>query len=131
MSFLNLRKKKKGVVKSAEKPAVISAPKKLAVSAEKEKKGAQSVFARFIERPRISEKATTLAMENCYVFDVSRTANKHLIAQAVKALYKVVPKQVRMLPIPKKKLFARGKLGTTGGGKKAYVFLKKGDKIEL
>ncbi|OHA18865.1 MAG: 50S ribosomal protein L23 [Candidatus Taylorbacteria bacterium RIFCSPHIGHO2_02_FULL_47_18] len=84
-----------------------------------------------MERPRISEKATTLATESCYVFEVSRTANKYLIAQAVKALYNAVPKQVRMLPIPKKKLFARGKLGTTGGGKKAYVFLKKGDKIEL
>jgi len=28
-------------------------------------------------------------------------------------------------------LFIRGKKGTKGGGKKALVYLKKGDKIEL
>ena len=130
MSFLNLRKNKKEV-ESAAKPAVISAPKKLVVSAEKEKKGAPGAFARFIERPRVSEKATFLAGANCYAFEVLRTANKHQVAQAVQALYKVVPREVRVLPIPKKKLFARCKKGSTGGGKKAYVFLKKGDKIEL
>ncbi|MDP3661258.1 MAG: 50S ribosomal protein L23 [bacterium] len=129
MSFLNLRKNKK--VSAQEKTPIVSVPKKLAVSAEKEKKGAPNVFARFIERPRVSEKATLLAGANCYAFEVLRTANKHQIAQAVQALYKVVPREVRMLAIPKKALFVRGKKGSTGGGKKAYVFLEKGDKIEL
>jgi ribosomal protein L23 len=35
-----------------------------------------------------------------------------------------------MVNIPKKNVFVRGKWGTKGGGKKAYVYLKKGDKIE-
>lgn len=127
MSFLNLRKNKKAV--ASEKTPVVAAPRKLAVSAEK--KGAPNPAALFIERPRVSEKATVLAGANCYAFEVLRTANKHQIAQAVKALYHVVPREVRVLPIPKKALFVRGKCGSTGGGKKAYVFLKKGDKIEL
>lgn len=128
MSFLNLRKNKK--IATPEKPAVVSTPKKLVVSGET-KKGTPNPATLFIERPRVSEKATVLAGAHCYAFEVLRTANKHQIAQAVKALYDVVPREVRVLPIPKKALFARGKRGSTVGGKKAYVFLKKGDTIEL
>ncbi len=127
MSFLNLRKNKKAT--APEKTPVPAAPRKLAVSGEK--KGAPDAASFFIERPRVSEKATFLAGANCYAFEVFRTANKRQIAQAVAARYKVTPREVRMLAIPKKALFARGKKGRTGGGKKAYVFLKKGDKIEL
>ena len=58
-------------------------------------------------------------------------ANKRLVAEAVKKTYNKIPKQVRMLPIPAKTLFTRGKRGTSGGGKKAYVFLKKGETIEI
>lgn len=127
MSFLNLKKNKKVV--APEKIPVVAAPRKLAVSGEK--KGAPSGAALFIERPRISEKVTFLAGANCYAFEVLRTANKRQVTQAVFARYKVTPRAVRMLTIPKKALFVRGKSGSTGGGKKAYVFLKKGDKIEL
>lgn len=123
MSFLNLRKNKKVAA-----PVPI-APRKLAVSGEKS--GALNGAALFIERPRISEKATFLAGANCYAFEVLRTANKRQVAQAVEVRYKVTPRAVRMLAIPKKALFVRGKKGSTGGGKKAYVFLKKGDKIEV
>ncbi|TSC83537.1 MAG: large subunit ribosomal protein L23 [Parcubacteria group bacterium Gr01-1014_17] len=127
MSFLNLRKNKKAI--ALEKAPVISTPKKLAVSGSKT--SASNAAALFVSRPRISEKATFLTGVNCYAFEVPRTANKHQIAQAVKALYGVIPKHVRVLPIPKKVLYARGKVGTTGGGKKAYVFLNKGEKIEI
>lgn len=127
MSLLNLRKNKK--ITTPEKVPVVAASRKLAISAEK--KNAPDGAELFIERPRVSEKATFLVGINCYAFEVLRTANKRQVVQAVEARYKVTPRAVRMLAIPKKALFARGKSGSTGGGKKAYVFLKKGDKIEL
>jgi len=43
----------------------------------------------------------------------------------------VKPEKVRVAAIPAKKVFVRGKKGVKSGGKKAYVYLKKGDKIEL
>lgn len=52
---------------------------------------------------------------------------------AISELFKVMPRMVRVVAIPKKEVMTRGtnKKGTTAGGKKAYVFLKKGDKIEI
>ncbi len=84
-----------------------------------------------IKNPRITEKASVLSMGACYTFDVATDATKNEIAQAVKALYKVTPRSIRTVTIAKKAVFRRGKLGMTTGGKKAYVYLKKGDKIEV
>jgi ribosomal protein L23 len=36
-----------------------------------------------------------------------------------------------LLALPTKKKFFRGHWGVRGGGKKAYVYLKKGDKIDI
>ncbi|MBX4206271.1 50S ribosomal protein L23 [Candidatus Parcubacteria bacterium] len=83
-------------------------------------------------RPRLSEKAIVGADKNrAYVFEVSPDATKSQIAASVKAAYKVVPVKVRTARIADKAVFVRGKHGTRRGGKKAYVYLKKGDKIEL
>jgi len=87
-----------------------------------------------LKNPRITEKASVLAESNAYTFDVAKDATKKEIAQQVFALYKVKPIAVRTLAIPKSSTSPRGrhgKIGTTGGGKKAYVYLKKGDKIEV
>jgi large subunit ribosomal protein L23 len=84
-----------------------------------------------IIRPRITEKATGHAAENVYVFDVILKANKKEIAHAVKELYKVSPVRVATVPVPAKKVFVRGRFGTKSAGKKAYVYLKDGDKIEF
>jgi ribosomal protein L23 len=82
-------------------------------------------------RPRITEKAAlSAAKANVYAFDVKTTATKRAIAASIKEVYGVKPEMVHMLAIPKKRVWRRGKWGVTGGGKKAYVFLKKGDKIE-
>lgn len=83
-------------------------------------------------RPRITEKAAIGAdKNNVYVFEVSESANKASIAASVKAVYKVTPVKVRVANIPEKRVFIRGKRGVKRGGRKAYVYLKKGDKIEL
>lgn len=88
--------------------------------------------ANVLVKPRITEKAVIGADKNgVYVFEVSSQATKKSIAASVKALYKVTPVKVRTAKIMPKAVFVRGKRGVKKGGRKAYVYLKKGDKIEL
>lgn len=84
-----------------------------------------------IKNPRVTEKSSFIGEQNAYTFDVVLNANKTEIKKAVFALYKVKPVKVNITAVPKKKVMQRGKLGSKGGGKKAIVFLKKGDKIEF
>ncbi|HET8581412.1 MAG TPA: 50S ribosomal protein L23 [Candidatus Paceibacterota bacterium] len=89
--------------------------------------------AHALTRARITEKATELAMKNTFVFDVSLSANKRQVIEAMQALYKVTPVAVRMVRVPRKTVrhARRGTYGTTNLGKKAYVTLKDGDTISL
>lgn len=84
-----------------------------------------------IKNPRITEKASFAYEQNVYTFNVSASANKTEIKKAIFTLYKVKPTKVNVLAIPRKEIFSRGKKGMIGGGRKALVYLKKGDKIEL
>ncbi len=84
-----------------------------------------------IKRPRVTEKAALLAEKGIYVFEVATKANAYQIALAVRLAYKVTPTKISTMKIPSKTMFVRGKRGKTVAGKKAYVHLKKGDKIEL
>ncbi len=82
--------------------------------------------------PHITEKAALGADKSgVYVFRVTPEATKKSISASVKDAYGVTPVRIHMLPIPDKKVVVRGKRGVKSGGKKAYVYLKKGDKIEL
>lgn len=83
--------------------------------------------------PRITEKGAYLSAQGAYVFNVSTTANKKEIAEAIQEVFKVMPRKVTIVAIPRKQVMTRGsrKLGMTAGGKKAYVFLKKGETIEV
>ncbi|MCR4274565.1 MAG: 50S ribosomal protein L23 [Candidatus Campbellbacteria bacterium] len=115
------------------------APKKVVAVEKKqpEKKIKQTIAsgkvnADILTRPRITEKATSVSQNNVYVFDVASYANKSLIASAIKDVYGITPVHVRVTKIATKvKLSRRGKAATVGGGKKAYVTLKKGDTIEI
>lgn len=85
-----------------------------------------------IVRPRITEKASLVSeTQGSYVFEVSKEATKKSIHDAVKHLYKVTPVKVNIVKLPSKKITMKGKSGRTGGVKKAYVYLKKGEKIEI
>lgn len=82
--------------------------------------------------PRITEKAALGADKaGVYIFEVARNATKKSIKSSVHEAYGINPEKVHMVVIPAKKVFIRGKKGVKSGGKKAYVYLKKGDKIEL
>ncbi|HEV7423944.1 MAG TPA: 50S ribosomal protein L23 [Candidatus Paceibacterota bacterium] len=84
-----------------------------------------------IKNPRITEKASFAQERNVYTFDISSSAKKTEIRKAIFTLYKVKPVKVNVLPVPKKSIMSKGKAGVRGGGRKALVYLKKGDKIEF
>lgn len=90
----------------------------------------KSKYANILLRPRITEKASFLMESNVYTFEVAIDATKEQVEEAIKAFYKVTPLQVNIVKRPAKKVFIKGKKGTKAGMKKAYVYLKKGDKIE-
>lgn len=81
--------------------------------------------------PRITEKAAYGGSVNMYTFNVNPTANKTQIARAIKAIYGVVPAEVNTIVSKAKNVFVRGRWGKTAKSKKALVFLREGDKIEL
>ena len=81
--------------------------------------------------PHITEKAAMAAEHGVYVFRVEKTATKITVAKAVKELYKVTPVKVRVVNIPRKAVIVRGRKGMQPGFKKAYIYLKKGDKIDI
>ena len=88
-------------------------------------------LAKPIISPRVTEKASMLSESNVYTFNVEKGATKSEVAKAVFASFKVKPVRVNILSVEKKTVRVRGKLGVRGGGRKALVYLKKGDKIEF
>jgi len=86
-----------------------------------------------IVAPRITEKAVGLSEQNVYTFVVRGNATKFAVRDAIKALYNVTPVKVHIV---NKKAAKRvkgfsGKTVHNKGMKKAYVYLKKGDTINL
>lgn len=82
-------------------------------------------------RPRITEKATFLAESSVYIFEVPPKSSKDEIKKAFVEKYKATPVKVTTIVVPAKKVFVRGKKGVKAGFKKAYIYLKKGEKIEI
>lgn len=85
-----------------------------------------------LKNMRITEKVSMLAeRNNVYTFNVTVEANKKTIADSITRLYKIRPLKVRIVRVPSKRVVVRGKRGVKSGGRKAYVYLKKGEKIEI
>lgn len=78
---------------------------------------------------RITEKSAIGADKGVYTFNVMPSANKNEIKKAIKLLYGVTPLRVSIIQIRPKVVMRRGIIGEKSGGKKAVVYLKKGDKI--
>lgn len=81
--------------------------------------------------PRITEKAAMVSENNVFTFDVATKANKIQVKRAIVAKYKVTPKKVNIISAKSRKVMKRGRKVHQSGTKKAMVFLKKGDTIEL
>ncbi|MEK7613089.1 MAG: 50S ribosomal protein L23 [Patescibacteria group bacterium] len=93
----------------------------------------QKPHSTIILAPRITEKGAFLSSVNAYAFNVAKDATKKEVAEAIRAIFSVTPRKVTFVAIPRKMVMTRGtnRKGQTRGGKKAYVFLKKGDTIEV
>lgn len=85
-------------------------------------------------RPHVTEKATDLSERNVYAFEVNMRANKVHVRQAIEKLYKVSPVKIAMITT-KAKTMKNPRTNRTQSkrqaGKKALVYLKVGDKIEV
>ncbi len=115
---------KKAVTKKADKPVAEA-------KAVKSSKGLTAELSNILRNPRITEKAAHISDQNVYTFDVAPGASKIEIAKAIQAIYKLTPVKVNVSAIPTKRVFRATHIGVKRGGRKAYVYLKKGDKIEF
>ncbi len=84
-----------------------------------------------IRKLHITEKTSLLSENNVYAFIVEKDATKKQIGKNVTLLYKVTPSKVSIVNSKPKGVFSKGKKGQTRGFKKAYVYLKKGDTIDV
>jgi len=87
-----------------------------------------------LKNPRITEKATASAEMKtgpAYIFEVAKEATKPMILSAFEAKYKVKPQKVNIINLPAKKTFKRGIRGSQSAVKKAMVYLKAGEKVEI
>ena len=86
-----------------------------------------------IEGLRITEKSVKLGENNVYTFRVRRDATKFQVRDAVKAIYSVTPVKVNIVnKKPASRLSgSKNRMVKVPGMKKAYVYLKKGDTINL
>lgn len=84
-----------------------------------------------LHSPHFTEKSSRAAEAGVYVFRVAENSNKVQIKEAIQDLYGVNVAKVNVLSARSKKRFSRGKIGERTGYKKAMVFLKAGEKIEL
>jgi large subunit ribosomal protein L23 len=84
-------------------------------------------------KPRITEKAALLLEKNVYTFEIRKGATKYDVRDAVRALYKVTPTQVRIVNQTPRHYMSkmRGRRMMEHGLRKAYVYLKEGDRIDL
>lgn len=86
-----------------------------------------------IRAPWFSEKALIVTEKGIYTFDVSPRATKASIASAIKEIYKVEPRKIRIVNLPGKPKTMRTKrgVGYRASRRKAYVYLNAGDTIQF
>ncbi len=86
-----------------------------------------------ILKPRMTEKALGQNDRNVYTFIVAAHATKYSVADAVKSIFKVTPVKVNIVNKTPRQFMSRskGRKQLEKGMKKAYVYLKKGDRIDL
>ncbi len=86
-----------------------------------------------IRAPWFSEKALLGTEKSVYAFAVRPEATKPEIAGAIKEIYNVTPKAIRIVNLPAKQKAMRSRrgMGTRAARTKAYVYLNQGDSIQF
>lgn len=97
----------------------------------KRREGVEDIAWKILKKPHVTEKATALADQNQYTFDIWPKANKVEVKKAVESAYGVDVVSVRIIQ-GRQKLRRRGRIeGFKRGDKKAVVRLREGEKIEV
>jgi len=81
--------------------------------------------------PVLSEKSNILREAGQYVFKVDPRADKMMIMEAVRRMFKVNPVSCRVMNVSSKPKRLRGRPGRTAEWKKAIVSLEKGQTIRV
>ncbi len=86
-----------------------------------------------IRAPWFSEKALLATEHGMYAFEIPADATKAQIAGAVKEIFDVEPRKIRIVRLPgkRKNLRTRRGEGVRAARHKAYVYLAKGDTIQF
>jgi large subunit ribosomal protein L23 len=81
--------------------------------------------------PVLSEKSNILRESGQYVFKVDPRADKLMVMEAVRRMFKVNPVSCRIMNVASKPKRLRGRPGRTAEWKKAIVSLEKGQTIRV
>jgi large subunit ribosomal protein L23 len=122
-----------GLFGTKKSDAKTGTPESVKAPAPVSKKAMPLDVASALIKPRITEKAALLLEKNVYTFEIKKGASKYDVRDAVKSLYKVTPTQIRIVNRQPRHFMSkmRGRDTMVSGLRKAYVYLKKGDRIDL
>mgnify|MGYP001613750039 FL=1 len=113
--------------KKDEEPAVSVSSSKKKTTKPDDKKTKDSILLKVL----VTEKIARLGDKGVYAFGVSNFATKISVAKAIKARYGVLPRSVRMMNVRGKYVRYGRSEGRRADWKKAMVFLKEGDRIDV
>ena len=129
MALSIFKKKKQGTQdKQEKKDSGATVAKKPSVQSKKREGG---LLKNVLIKPIITEKATNLTAGNQYVFLVTKDANKNLVKENIAYKYNVKVKKVNIVKIKGKTKYFKNQPSKTKDIKKAIVFLKSGEKIDI
>tara|TARA_B100001093_G_scaffold306259_1_gene292293 strand:+ start:334 stop:618 length:285 start_codon:yes stop_codon:yes gene_type:complete len=84
-----------------------------------------------IKKPVITEKSTTNAQFNKYVFEVRKDANKKTVKETIEEIYKVKVEKLNSLNVKSKPKVFKGQRGSRSELKRITVTLKEGSTIDM
>lgn len=116
--------------KAASKKLRKAPSKKAPVKAVSSRQAGRQAF-RVLRRPLITEKSAALASDSVYVFEVTPSCGKIEVKHAIKELYGVIPRRVNIVAVSGKRVRFGKRHGVRRDWKKAFVYLKKGDTIDV
>lgn len=88
-------------------------------------------YTSILIEPVLTEKSNILREEGLYTFKVDPRADKLMIMEAVRRLFKVNPVSCNIVNVASKPKRLRGRPGRTASWKKAIVRLPKGETIKV
>ncbi len=98
---------------------------------EKKEATRATQYSHVLVRPHMSEKAMMLADKGTYVFEVQVGVTAPEVRNAIKAIYGILPVQVRMINIPSREVRFGRVMGKTRSWKKALITLPVGKKLDI